>query len=60
MIEETIIVGKSKENTWRRDNLLRVRNCVDKGTYYEASFQWIDHPRTGPPIEVRITYHILK
>lgn len=61
MTEEIIImtVGKSNTNAWRRDNLLKLRHCVDKTSHFEVMFQWVDH--TGRfPKQVKLTYNIVK
>lgn len=60
MIETTTIqVGKCEENTWRRNNLLAVHNCVDKGNYNEVAFQWIEHAFNGVK-QINIIYRIVK
>jgi hypothetical protein len=62
MIDEvntTILVGKAECNAWRRNNLLALKHCMDKGSHYEVSFQWVDH--TGRyPKQVRLLYQIVK
>jgi len=60
MIEEYIYtVGKSEENTWRRNNLLKLKHCIDKTSHYEVTFQYVDH--TGRyPKQVRLIYQIIK
>lgn len=47
------------DNEWRRNNLLAVRGCVEKETYHEVRFQWVDN--TGSrPVQVSLTYRIVK
>jgi hypothetical protein len=57
MVEETIIVGKACE--WRRKNLLKCKNIIDKNTYFEITFQYVDHTSRGVE-QIRLTYKILK
>ena len=60
MIENiTILIGKCPENAWRRDNLLKVHNCLDKEGYYEVNFQYVEHSRNGVK-QVTLTYQIIK
>ena len=56
---ETYIVGKCPENAWRRENLLKAHNCVDKGSYHEVSFQWIEHTFNGVK-QINLVYRIVK
>lgn len=55
----TMQVGKCPENTWRRNNLLKVHNCVDKGDYNEVSFQYIEHTFNGVK-QIKLIYQIIK
>lgn len=60
MPEERIYYeGKCPENTWRRDNLLAVHGCMDKGDYHEVSFQFVEHTFTGVK-QVKLIYRITK
>jgi hypothetical protein len=63
MIEETIVIGKHVDTYrnpfCRRDNLLKVHHCVDKGDYYEVVFQFIDY-HMSTPTQTRLIYQILK
>lgn len=59
VMEEVIIVGRDPMNNWRRDNLLKCKNLIDKGTYYEISFQYVDHTNKGVQ-QVKLTYKLLK
>jgi hypothetical protein len=60
MVENiTMDVGKAPEGAWRRNNLLAVRHCVEKESYYEVCFQYVEHTGNGVK-QVRLTYHILK
>jgi hypothetical protein len=60
MTENIIIqVGKCKENEWRRNNLLSVHHCEDKGSFHEVSFQYVEHTFNGVK-QVRLIYQIVK
>ena len=60
MIETTtVLIGKCEENNWRRENLLKSHNCIDKGKYYEISFQWIEHVFNGVK-QFNLIYQIIK
>ena len=59
-MEETIIqIGKCPEGLWRRNNLMAVRHCIDKGTYHEICFQYVEHTYNGVK-QVRLIYQLLK
>jgi hypothetical protein len=60
MIETTTIqVGKCAENAWRRENLLKSHNCIDKGGYFEVAFQWIEHTFSSVK-QINLIYQIVK
>jgi hypothetical protein len=62
MIDEvntTILVGKAECNAWRRDNLLALKHCMDKGSYYEVSFQYVENSHRMVK-QVRLIYQIVK
>jgi hypothetical protein len=60
MIEEiTYQVGACPENAWRRNNLLAVHHCEDKGSFHEVSFQYVEHTSNGVK-QVRLIYQIIK
>jgi hypothetical protein len=60
MIENiTILIGRCPENNWRRENLLKVHNCMDKEDHFEVSFQYVEHAHNGVK-QVTLTYQILK
>jgi hypothetical protein len=59
MTDIIMTIGKAPEGSWRRDNLLKVKNCMDKGDHYEVTFQYIDHTYEGVK-QIRLTYKIMK
>jgi hypothetical protein len=59
MIERlTYIVGKDCK--WRRDNLLKCSNCIDKGSSWEVTFQYIEHDHNNRAKQVTLTYILYK
>ena len=60
MIETTTYtVGSCEENAWRRKNLLASHNCIDKGSYFEVAFQWIEHTFSSVK-QINLIYQIVK
>jgi len=60
MVENTIIkVGNCPENKWRRDNLLKATNCIEKDNFFEVVFQFIEHTNNGV-VQVNLIYQINK
>jgi hypothetical protein len=60
MVENiTIQVGNCPENKWRRDNLLKSNNCIEKDNFHEVVFQFIEHSSNGVT-QVNLIYQINK
>jgi hypothetical protein len=59
MNEIIVIVGKAPEGLWRRENLLKVKNCIEKADYHEITFQYVDHAFELVK-QIKLTYRILK
>jgi len=60
MTETTIIqVANCKENSWRRDNLLKTNNCIEKENFFEVAFQFIEHTFSGLK-QINLIYQIRK
>lgn len=64
MVESiNITIGKAAENAWRYNNLRKAHNCVDKGSFYEVAFQFIEHYREDKQNKVKqinLTYMLVK
>lgn len=55
----TYIVGKSPENAWRRDNLLRNKHVTEDKKFFQVMFGYTTH--VGDTIiNTRLTYNIIK
>lgn len=59
MTEDVIIVGKCKENDWRRANLMRCKNIVEEEDCYIISFTQVTSDKGGTS-SVKVTYKVLK
>jgi hypothetical protein len=60
MIETTTYtIGKAPEGAWRRNNLLKVHNCIEKENYFEVAFQYVEHTFNGVK-QVNLIYQIIK
>jgi hypothetical protein len=46
-------------NAWRANNLLKMKHCTEKETFFEVSFQWVEHTHHGVK-QVNLIYQILK
>jgi hypothetical protein len=60
MIETTTYsIGKAAEGVWRRNNLLKVHHCVEKKSYFEVAFQYVEHTFNGVK-QINLIYQIIK
>lgn len=51
-------VGRSPENAWRRENLLKCP-FVETKTSFDVTFQYVEHYQ-GSVQQIKLIYHILK